>query len=140
MSKIKVSGSAVTLTSAIKLEDIKFAEQYAREALSLVEERDGYINELFCVMSGAKSSVSKNGIVFARANSKGYAEITQLVDESVKDVTDWVVHNYFEIVTALEVIERQLTDVVKDVKDGFAEFSAKIVTDDAPKVTAKKSR
>lgn len=139
MSKIRISGSAVTLTTAIKFEDIEFAKKYAPEALVFVDENNEEYVELFSITTGNISSIDTNGIVFTRANAKGYAEITALVPECVKDVKDYVVHEYFGIVTYLNIIEEQVKKSVKDVKALFVEFESQIESDDVQKTVSKKS-
>lgn len=130
MSKIKVNGIAVTITSELSMEDIKFLSKYEPDALAIFEGDEDAQEEIFRVFYGIESQVADLGVVFARDNAKGKAEITVLVPEQVKDVKKYVTENFFGAIRNLNAVEEYAVARANAIRKEFADFEASIEGDD----------
>lgn len=130
MSKINVNGTAVKITSELKLEDIKFLEKYDYDALAIFEGNEDDVVEVFRVLTSVEGDIASNGIAFGRANKKGYAELTIKVADKVEDVKKWSLDNLFKQVNCLNEIEANAKERIAELKKAFAEFEESIECDD----------
>jgi hypothetical protein len=83
MSKVKIIGNAVVITSDLKVEEILKVKKFTKSGLKLRDEKG---NEIFAIdyRPGANSSISEHGIVYGEVNTEGYAQVSLLMAEDVK--------------------------------------------------------
>jgi hypothetical protein len=83
MSKTKIVGNAVVITSDLKAEEILKVKKFTKSGLKLKDEKG---NEIFAIdyTPGGCSSISEHGIIYAETNAEGYAQISLLISEDVK--------------------------------------------------------
>ena len=76
MANITIAGSAMVLTSALKLEDIIKLEKYRPKALRLYGGEDG--KELVFAIGTCSSGgdICDEGVSFGGKNAEGYAQMT----------------------------------------------------------------
>jgi len=79
--KTNILGSAIVITSAVKLDDIKTIKKYKPEALTVWEkDEDGIKTPVYTceVKPGYEGNLGENGAVFGKASPEGYAQITMI--------------------------------------------------------------
>ena len=82
-----VTGSALVVTSALKLDDLKTVKKYRPKALRLYEENDGRKEETFRIeLYSGTGELDKNGAVYGdTVNAEGKAQITIMLDDVAAD-------------------------------------------------------
>ena len=75
MAQIKILGDSLTITSALKMEDIAKLQKFTPDAL---QQKDAEGNVIFAVKAATNTnpSFSKHGIVLTSKNSEGNASAT----------------------------------------------------------------
>ena len=117
MNKVKVLNNSLTVTSALTKEDLEYLQKYSPKTLVLVEEeKDGTINETFRVAFGNSESINEYGICFATTTEKGNATITALMPNGVTDKKDYILDQFGAIFANLELIEKQATKALPNIK------------------------
>ena len=83
MSKVKIVGNAVVITSDLNVDEILKVKKFTKSGLKLKDEKG---NEIFAIdyYPGANSSISEHGIVYGEVNAEGYAQVSLLMAEDVK--------------------------------------------------------
>ena len=83
MSKVKIVGNAVVITSDLKVEEILKVKKFTKSGLKLRDEKG---NEIFAIdyCPGANGNTSEHGIVYSEVNAEGYAQVSLLMAEDVK--------------------------------------------------------
>lgn len=125
MKSIQINGTSVTITSNLKLEEIKFVETYDVNATILKDKND---TQIFRIGTGFCGNMTEYGITFARENSKGYAEVTLVMDENVKDIKDAFVKASFGMIEKANAVEEQIAKSYKALNKKFKEFGDTIKT------------
>lgn len=120
MAKIVIAGSAMVVTSAAKLEDIKTLAKYAPKALRLFEkDEDGKKEEVFavCVAEGGKGSIGNYGASFDNVthDKDGKATITMCIPGDVKDAKEYAAETIGKAVMLLNKVEAQFEAALKSV-------------------------
>lgn len=121
MAKTKILGTAVTITSAIKVADFKTLAKFKPAALALTEVVDGVKEEKFSVALGTSPSVTKYGIVFDSANADGYAEVTLQIPASIAadKRKEYVADTYGYALLNLNQLEGQIAEVMAETEADF---------------------
>lgn len=91
MANIIISGSALTLKSAIKLDDLKKLAKYDPAALEMRDEKDRLIFKVSIAGEG-HGSVAEKAIFFAPVthDPDGLATVNLAIPGCVKDAKDYV--------------------------------------------------
>ena len=116
--KTSILGSAVVITSDIKLSDLKLVKKYKPEALTVWEkDEDDIKTPVFSayVEEGEEGAINTNGVVFGKANPDGYAQITMLVKKvpEGKDIKEVVADSIGAGLMKLAKFEEYLPGVVE---------------------------
>jgi len=121
MAKTKILGTAVTITSAVKVADFKTLAKFKPTALALTEVVDGVKEEKFSVALGTSPSVTKYGIVFDSANTDGYAEVTLQIPASIAadKRKEYVADTYGYALLNLNQLEGQIAEVMAETEADF---------------------
>lgn len=126
MAKTKILGTAVTITSAVKVADFKTLAKFKPAALALTEVVDGVKEEKFSVALGTNplvvgKSVTKYGIVFDSANADGYAEVTLQIPASIAadKRKEYVADTYGYALLNLNELESQIAKVMAETEADF---------------------
>ena len=124
---IKIVEDACILTSQMKLEDIKKVQKIRPKALSLYTTDDeGNIEEIFRVAAGKSASISQYGITFNKANKNGFATITTLFPEHVKDKKAWICENYVKLFAMLKEVEKNVKHELELIAEIFNDIENEI--------------
>ena len=75
MAQIKILGDSLTLTSAIKMEDLTKLQKFAPDALQ-VKDADGNVTFAVAPKPGANPNFSRHGVVLTSVNAEGLASAT----------------------------------------------------------------
>lgn len=121
MAKTKILGTAVTITSAVKVADFKTLAKFKPAALALTEVVDGVKEEKFSVALGTSPSVTKYGIVFDSANADGYAEVTLQIPASIAadKRKEYVADTYGYALLNLNQLEGQIAEIMAETEADF---------------------
>lgn len=121
MAKTKILGTAVTITSAIKVADFKTLAKFKPAALALTEVVDGVKEEKFSIALGTCPSVTKYGIVFDSANADGYAEVTLQIPAwiTADKRKEYVADTYGYALLNLNQLEGQIAEVMAETEADF---------------------
>ena len=121
MAKTKILGTAVTITSAVKVAYFKTLAKFKPAALALTEVVDGVKEEKFSVALGTNPSVTKYGIVFDSANTDGYAEVTLQIPASITadKRKEYVADTYGYALLNLNQLEGQIAEVMAETEADF---------------------
>lgn len=121
MAKTKILGTAVTITSAVKVADFKTLAKFKPAALALTEVVDGVKEEKFSVALGTSPSVTKYGIVFDSANANGYAEVTLQIPASIAadKRKEYVADTYGYALLNLNQLEGQIAEIMAETEADF---------------------
>ena len=126
-TKTKIVGNAVVITSSLKADEILKVKKFTKSGLKLRDEKG---NEIFSIdyIPGRNSSISEYGVVYAETNAEGYAQVTLLMDETVKaeDRMDVLLDNYAIALGNLNTLETyireaatELTATVEGIKNNI---------------------
>lgn len=127
MSKVKIVGNAVVITSDLKVEEILKVKKFTKSGLTLKDEKG---NDIFAIdyCPGANGSISEHGVVYAETNAEDYAQLSLLLAEDVKaeDRMDVILDNYAIALGNLKTLETyireaatELNATVENIKDGI---------------------
>lgn len=121
MAKTKILGTAVTITSAVKVADFKTLAKFKPAALALTEVVDGVKEEKFSVALGTSPSVTKYGIVFDSENTDGYAEVTLQIPPFIAadKRKEYVADTYGYALLNLNQLEGQIAEVMAETEADF---------------------
>lgn len=121
MAKTKILGTAVTITSAVKVADFKTLAKFKPAALALTEVVDGVKEEKFSVALGTSPSVTKYGIVFDSANTDGYAEVTLQIPPFIAadKRKEYVADTYGYALLNLNQLEGQIAEIMAETEADF---------------------
>lgn len=121
MAKTKILGTAVTITSAIKVTVFKTLKKFKPAALKLTETVDGVREEKFSVALGTNPRVTQYGIVFNSENADGYAEVTLQIPASVAadKRKEYVADTYGYALLNLNQLEAQIAAVMVETEADF---------------------
>lgn len=121
MAKTKILGTAVTITSAIKVAVFKTLAKFKPAALKLTETVDGVKEEKFSVAIGTSPSVTKYGIVFDSENTDGYAEVTLQIPASITadKRKEYVADTYGYALLNLNQLEGQIAEEYAETEADF---------------------
>ena len=131
MAKMKILGTAVTITSAIKVADLKKLEKFKPEALKLIECVGNAKEEKFSVALGTNPitpSVTKYGVVFNSENADGYAEVTLPIPTSIAadKRKEYVADTYGYALLSLNELESQIAKVLVETEADFIAINENI--------------
>ncbi len=117
MAKLSITGDAVVITSAIKLEDIRTIEKYNKAALTITEEVDGEKIPVFSVCTGSKGEINQFGATFASAtrDDKKFAQITLCICGAADDVKAWAADKYGKALLRLNQLEAMIPTVLEQI-------------------------
>lgn len=79
---VKVLGTNFTVTSSLKLEDIKKIQKYAPEGLQLKNEDKEVV---FAIGASRCAVINSNGVEFNAANEEGFAQASFQMPTETKD-------------------------------------------------------
>ena len=124
--KVYLIGAAAVIVSGVKLEDWQRAEQFAPEALRVMNE-DG--EPAFRIMT-AKGSGSMNelGVVWGSyLNEEGNPTVTILIDDEVDDRRAAVMEVIGSALLKLEEIEQKMPEILQGIGEKEKEFDSHLV-------------
>lgn len=125
--RVRIVGNAVIITSKIKFEDIKKLEKYNPDALALCTKDDnGDVVEVFRVATGKVGNINKYGATFATADKNGFATVTTLIPEKIKDKREFVKDNFGPILFILKKFEEHVTETVEEFDKAYAALDDEI--------------
>lgn len=125
MAKIKVTGSAMVLTSDVKLEDIKKLEKFSPESLKIIDENE---NEVFKIGTGL-NGFNKYGATFNEANADGKAVATVLLPEGIENKAKYVKDNYGYALLKLNTLEEFIAEALTELSADFEKIDANITVE-----------
>ena len=129
MAKTKIFGEAIVITSTLKLDELKSVSKYYKEKLVLKGGEDGK-EPIFgiCISKSGMGSLSATGACFAPTtrNAGGYATITMTIPDGVENAKTWMVDKFGGALMHLEILEKQLPDVVSKIAAAEAAVAASI--------------
>lgn len=116
MSKAKIVGNAVVITSDLKVEDIIKVDKFTKAGLKLRDEKG---NEIFAISYNPNSdgSISEHGIVYSETNAEGYAQLSLLLAADVKpeDRTEVILDNYAIALGNLNTLENYIREAATEI-------------------------
>lgn len=116
MSKVKVVGNAVVITSDLKAEELKNVKKFTKDGLKL---KDAKGNEIFSISCkpNTESSISEYGICYGEVNAEGYAQATLLIDETVnaEKRVDVILDNYAIAIGNLNALESYIRETIVEL-------------------------
>ena len=117
MSKIKVAGDAVVITSSMKLDDLKTIEKYRPESLILKGGADNKEPIFAITTKGRYGNINSNGATFASESRDGekLATITMCVDEFEGDIKEFIADNLGLAKSRLDALEETLPEVLSAI-------------------------
>lgn len=117
--KTQFFGSALVITSSLKLEEIKTVAKYQPESLTLWDkDEDGNKEPVFSVLyvKGTNGTINEQGAIFSKASPEGFAQITELVSlPADTDPKEYVADNYGKALLALAKFEEYFPAVVEEL-------------------------
>lgn len=116
MAKVLVAGSAVVVTSEVKLEDIKMVSKYRPAALALMGGEDGK-EEIFRVGIGS-GSINEYGVSFneeTRDENK-LAVLTMFIDYKGDDIKGYLADEIGGALNNLAKIEVTIPGTLAEIK------------------------
>lgn len=119
MSKVKIVGNAVVITSDLKREEIERVKKYTKDGLKLKDEKG---NDVFTIALGENSSISQFGITYGEQNAEGYAQATLLLDESIEPDKrmDTVLDTHAITLTQLNTLETYIRSTATELESTIA--------------------
>ena len=119
MARINVTGKAIVIKSAIKLEDVLTIKKYAPEALTLLGGEDGK-EPIFMigVASDGAGNINQYGATFdATTNDpEGKATVTKILDDVEGDIKEAIADTYGKYVITLNKLEEKLPQSLAEVR------------------------
>lgn len=117
--KTQFFGSALVITSSLKLEEIKTVAKYQPESLTLWDkDEDGNKEPVFSVLyvKGTNGTINEQGAIFSKASPEGFAQITELVSlPADTDPKEYVADNYGKALLSLAKFEEYFPAVVEEL-------------------------
>lgn len=117
MSRIAISGQAVTITSKVKLADLRTVEKYRPDALTIKGGEDGK-EIIFAVgTTSGEGNLNTYGASFgAETYDEGkYAVITKPLTGVVGDVKEYVADMYGAAKKLLDEVEARIPAVLEEI-------------------------
>lgn len=117
MSRIAISGQAVTITSKVKLADLRTVEKYRPDALTIKGGEDGK-EIIFAVgTTSGEGNLNTYGASFgAETYDEGkYAVITKPLTDVVGDVKEYVADMYGAAKKLLDEVEARIPAVLEEI-------------------------
>ena len=117
MAKVTITGRAVVITSAMKLEDIKTIEKYRPRELVLMGGEDGKEPIFGIGTTTGAGSINAVGASFDAEthNDDKLACITLFLDGVTGDVKDWVADRLGAAIINLNKLEEKLPAVLEEI-------------------------
>lgn len=117
--KTQIFGSALVITSTIKLEDIKTVAKYQPESLVLWDkDEDGNKEPVFTALylKDTAGAITPEGAVFSKESPDGFAQITEIVEiPKDKDPQEFVADNYGKALLGLSKYEDYFPGVIEEL-------------------------
>lgn len=123
--KAVISGSSCTITSTLKLKDLKRYEQLHPEALTLWDDDGKRVFEV--LLDKGPGRITKNLAVYGEAtNEDGYATITVVLDPAEQDKKEMVFNKMGAALLNLNELESGLRKNLDDLNSEEEEIRAMI--------------
>lgn len=131
MKKIKVLNNAVTLTSDMALRDIQTLQQYAPQALKVIEKNNQDEDiEVFAVSATVgNASINEYGINFTQETAGNHATVTALFPdyfETEEEKNQFLKDHIFEISKNLVIVEKQAKKALETLDKELKTFSENV--------------
>lgn len=127
MSKTKICGNAVVITSALKAEEIRKVKKFTKSGLKLRDEKG---NEIFAIdfSAGYGGSISEHGVVYSEVNAEGYAQLSLLLDEHTpaENRAETILDNYAIALGNLNTLENYIRETATELESTIAGISESI--------------
>lgn len=119
MPNIKIAGSAVVITSAMKLEDLRTIAKYRPDALVVKGGEDGKEPVFVVSVTNGEGSINKYGASFAEESygEEKLATITMSITPGAGDIKEVIADELGTAIGYLTQLEATLPEVLKAVKD-----------------------
>lgn len=128
MAKVTITGRAVVITSAMKLEDIKTIEKYRPKELVLKGGEDGKEPIFGIGTTNGAGNINAVGASFDAEthNDDKLACITLFLDGVTGDVKEWVADRLGAAIINLNKLEEKLPAVLEEIADEKAAVMSNI--------------
>ena len=119
MAKITITGDAVVITSALKLEEIKKVAKYRPKALRLYGGEDGKEEIFRIAATDGTGSIGKYGAEFngTAHDGSGKATITTILQGVEGDIKEVVADTYGPWVNSLNKLEEAIPAVLAKIEE-----------------------
>lgn len=114
MAKITISGDAVVITSALKLEDIKTIQKYRPNELILKDDDDNIVFGV-CVSTYGKADSSSVNFTGETHDDAKLATVTLCSACAEGDIKEWVADHLGGAIINLNRLEEKLVGVLASV-------------------------
>lgn len=125
MAKITVTGQAIVITSALKLEDIKMVQKYRPAALVLKGGEDNK-EEIFRIGASncGAGDINKFGATFANEtrDENKYAVMTLVTNHTGDGIKEYLADQFGGAMENLNKLEETLPAVVEEIKAARTAF------------------
>lgn len=116
--KIKLFGDAVIVVSNLKRDDIKKANKFCKDALTLKKKlNDDKAQPVFTMMLGGGGSLNSNGVVFDSVTEDGFACTTLCgnpVPMTQSEKAEQFLEQYATALAHAEELETQITNALHE--------------------------
>lgn len=119
MAKITISGDAVTVTSALKLEDLRTIKQYRPKALSLMGGEDNKEPIFGIGVTNGCGDINSFSVSFGREthDDAKLAYVTMGIDDEIDgDIKEFVADRIGAVIMNLNKLEETLPTVLEEIK------------------------
>lgn len=126
--KVKITGRAVIMTSAVATATLKTLGRFEPETLSM-KDADG--NELFVVKHGNRGSIGNIGVCFSDSDIDGNASLTMMIPDevAVEKRAEWFQDSYAPALYKLGLMEDQINAAHAELADRFASVAGAITVE-----------
>ena len=112
----KILGSAFTLTSSIKMADIKKLAKFSPASLQL---KDADKKNVVYAIGTGKAAINQNGVTFNGENSDGFAQCTIEIPADTANKTEYVKENFGRAMLGLVDMEAHIAAELTTLEGKF---------------------
>ena len=109
--KVKVVGTALIITSTLKVAQVEAAKNFAPDALKVFDDEG---NQVYAVATGETASIGKFGTTFNGADAEGNLQATVVIDNAA-DKKKYVTEQYGLAIAGLAQAETLVAEEIESV-------------------------
>lgn len=119
MSKVKIAGSSVVITSELKVTELEKVKKFSKDGLTL---KDSNGNDVFTIALSNVSTITPYGITYAGQDSEGYAQATLMLDENIPSAKrkETFIDSYAIELANLNTLENFIREHVTSIENTVA--------------------